>query len=172
MTRFDRHLAAVLAVLTMAAAPFAGAADLRIGMAADVTSMDPHAVNLQPNNNIGWHVFDALVHVNADARIIPGLALSWHAVDPTTWEFRLRRNVRFHDGSPFTADDVLYSMERAEKLPNGQYASFVQRLIERRAVDPYTLRFRTAVPYAMVPYDLNSLFIVSRKAASNASTED
>ena len=95
------------------------AADLRIGMAADITSMDPHAVNITPNNNIGWHVFDALVHVDADARIVPGLAQSWRAVDGTTWEFRLRREVRFHDGSPFTAEDVLFSIERAEKLPNG-----------------------------------------------------
>ena len=148
------------------------AADLRVGMAADITSMDPHSVNITPNNNIGWHVFDALVHVDADARIAPGLALSWRAVDETTWEFRLRRNVRFHDGSPFTAEDVLFSMERAEKLPNGQYASFVQRLIERRAVDPYTVRFKTATPYAMVPYDVNSIFIVSKKAATNATPED
>ena len=148
------------------------AADLRIGMAADVTSMDPHAVNITPNNNIGWHVFDALVHVDADARIVPGLAASWKAVDPTTWEFRLRRDVRFHDGSPLSADDVLFSIQRAGKLPNGQYASFVQRLTERTAVDPYTIRVKTATPYAMVPYDLNSIFIVSKKAAANASTED
>ncbi len=148
------------------------AADLRIGMAADITSMDPHAVNISPNNNIGWHVFDALVHVDADARIAPGLAQSWRAVDDTTWEFRLRRNVKFHDGSPFTAEDVLFSIERAEKLPNGQYASFVQRLTERRALDPYTVRVKTATPYAMVPYDLNSIFIVSKKAAANATPED
>ncbi len=148
------------------------AADLRIGMAADITSMDPHAVNITPNNNIGWHVFDALVHVDADARIVPGLAQSWRALDGTTWEFRLRRDVRFHDGSPFTAEDVLFSIERAEKLPNGQYASFVQRLTEKRAVDPYTVRVKTATPYAMVPYDLNSIFIVSKKAAATASPED
>jgi peptide/nickel transport system substrate-binding protein len=150
----------------------AHAADLRIGMASDVTSMDPHAVNITPNNNIGWHVFDALVHVDRDARIVPGLAESWRALDATTWEFKLRRGVRFHDGSPFTADDVLFSIERAAKLPNGQYASFVQRLVAKQAVDSHTLRVKTATPYAMVPYDLNSIFIVSRKAASGASTED
>jgi peptide/nickel transport system substrate-binding protein len=138
--------------------------------------MDPHAVNLNPNNNIGWHVFDALVNVDRDARIVPGLAESWRAVDPTTWEFKLRRNVKFHDGTPFTAEDVIFSIERAEKLPNGQFASFVQRLVSRQAVDPYTVRVKTATPYAMVPYDLNSIFIVSKKAAgggtSGASTED
>jgi peptide/nickel transport system substrate-binding protein len=164
-------LAAWLTVLALAV-PGVRAADLRIGLSADVTSMDPHAVNIAPNNNIGWHVFDALVHVDRDARITPGLAESWRAVDPTTWEFKLRRNVRFHDGSPFTADDVLFSIGRAAKLPNGQYASFVQRIVSSQAPDPYTVRVKTATPYAMVPYDLNSIFIVSRKAAGNASTED
>jgi peptide/nickel transport system substrate-binding protein len=162
----------LLACAAALAANVALAADLRIGMAADITSMDPHAVNITPNNNIGWHVFDALVHVDADARIAPGLAQSWRAVDDTTWEFRLRRNVSFHDGSPFTAEDVLFSIERAAKLPNGQYASFVQRLTEKRALDPYTVRVKTATPYAMVPYDLNSIFIVSKKAAAGASPED
>jgi peptide/nickel transport system substrate-binding protein len=162
----------VLAVVMTVVLTAAHAADLRIGIASDVTSLDPHAVNIAPNNNIGWHVFDALVHVDADARIVPGLAESWKAVNPTTWEFRLRRNVKFHDGSPLTADDVLFSLERALKLPNGQYASFVQRLVERTAPDPYTVRVRTATPYAMVPYDLNSIFIVSRKSATNASTDD
>lgn len=162
-----------LALAFLAAAPLTvQAADLRIGMAADITSMDPHSVNISPNNNVGWHVFDALVHVDADARIVPGLAESWKAVGPTTWEFKLRRNVKFHDGSALTADDVLFSIERAAKLPNGQYASFVQRLTETSAPDPYTVRVKTATPYAMVPYDLNSIFIVSKKAAAGASTED
>ena len=148
------------------------AADLRIALAADVTSVDPHFANIAPNNNIGWHVFDALTHVDADARLIPGLALSWRAVDDTTWEFRLRRGVKFHDGGDFTAEDVVFSIERAAKLPNGQFAGFVQRIVAKQIVDPYTLRLKTATPYAMVPQDLNSVFIVSRKAAAGAATED
>ena len=76
-------LAAAFALSATPAFNAAMAADLRIGMSADITSMDPHAVNLNPNNNIGWHVFDALVNVDRDARIVPGLAESWRAVDPT-----------------------------------------------------------------------------------------
>src|ERR1035437_8867347 len=67
----------------------AHAAELRIGLAADVTSLDPHYLNVAPNNNAAWHVFDALVHVDANARLVPGLAVSWRAIDPTTWEFKL-----------------------------------------------------------------------------------
>src|SRR5882672_3789668 len=98
----------------------AHAADLRIGVAADVTSMDPHFLNLAPNVNIAWHVFDALTHVDENARLVPGLAASWRAVDPMTWEFKLRRGVRFHDGSELTAEDVAFSIDRTRAIPNAQ----------------------------------------------------
>ena len=148
------------------------AAELRIGLAADVTSMDPHFLNLQPNVNIGWHVFDALTHVDEDARLIPGLAASWRALDATTWEFKLRRGVRFHDGSELTAQDVVFSIERTLQVPNGQFGTFTRRIVAKEIPDPYTLRLKTAAPYAMVPYDLNSVFIVSKKAATGARPED
>ncbi len=152
----------------------AHAAELRIGLAADVTSMDPHYVNIAPNNNVAWHVFDALVHVDANARIVPGLATSWRAVDDTTWEFKLRHGVKFHDGSDFTAADVVFSLERPATLAGspGPFTGFVQAITAKQVVDPYTIRFKTAVPYAMLPYDLNSIYIVSKKAAANAATED
>src|SRR5580765_5139784 len=146
----------------------AHAADLRVGLAADVTSMDPHFLNILPNINIGWHVFDALTHVDADARLIPGLAVSWRSLDATTWEFKLRRGVRFHDGSELTAADVAFSIERTLEVPNGQYRTFTQRIVAKEIPDPYTLRLKTAAPYAMVPYDLDSVFIVSKKAARRA----
>ena len=150
----------------------AQAAQLRIGLAADVTSMDPHFLNLQPNVNISWHVFDALTHVDEDARLIPGLAESWRAVDATTWEFRLRKGVRFHDGNDFTAEDVVFSIERTFKVPNGQFRTFTQRIVGKEILDPHTLRLRTAAPYAMLPYDLDSVFIVSKKSAAGARPED
>jgi len=147
------------------------AAELRVGLAADVTSMDPHFLNLQPNVNIGWHVFDALTHVDEDSRLIPGLAASWRALDPTTWEFKLRRGVRFHDGGELTAEDVVFSIERTLQVPNGQFQTFTRRIVAKETPDAYTVRLKTAAPYAMVPYDLNSVFIVSKKAAG-ARPED
>jgi peptide/nickel transport system substrate-binding protein len=152
--------------------PGAWAAQLRIGLAADVTSMDPHFLNLQPNVNISWHVFDALTHVDENARLIPGLAESWRAIDATTWEFRLRRGVRFHDGSALTAEDVVFSIERTFAVPNGQFRTFTQRIAGKQILDAHTLRLRTATPYAMLPYDLNSVFIVSKKSAAAARPED
>ena len=165
-----RHL--ILGLTLTFNAGVGAAADLRIALAADITSIDPHAINITPNNTIGWHVFDALTHVDENTRLVPGLAESWRAVDSTTWEFRLRRGVKFHDGAELTADDVLFSLERAGRVANGQFNTFVQRLTQREAIDKYTVRVKTATPYAMVPYDLNSIFIVQRKAAANATTED
>ena len=152
----------------------AHAAELRIGLAADVTSLDPHYLNVAPNNNAAWHVFDALVHVDANARLAPGLAVSWRAIDPTTWEFKLRKGVKFHDGSDFTAEDVIFSLERPATLAAspGPFTGFVKPIVAKKIVDPWTIRFNTAAPYAMLPYDLNSIFIVSKKAATGASTED
>ena len=164
-------LRALLAVVALwISAP--QAAELRIGVAADVTSMDPHFLNLAPNVNIAWHVFDALTHVDADARLIPGLAVSWRAIDPTTWEFKLRRGVRFHDGTELTAEDVAFSIDRTREVPNGQMRPFTQRIVSREIPDPYTIRLKTSTPYAMVPYDLDSVFVVSRKAAARARSQD
>ena len=117
---------AVLLLLLPLAAP---AADLSIALGGDVTSMDPHFHNLTPNNNIGAHVFDTLVAKDAAGRIKPALAESWRAVDDTTWEFKLRKGVRFHDGSIFTAAAICSTsatpavMARIIALPISLYAA-------------------------------------------------
>ena len=167
---FRRFLFAVIA----ACAITVHAAELRIGLAADVTSLDPHFLNVAPNNNAAWQIFDALVHVDANARLVPGLAVSWRAVDPTTWEFKLRKGVKWHDGSDFTVADVVFSLDRPATLAAspGPFTGFVKPIVAKKIMDPWTLQLKTAAPYAMLPYDLNSVFIVSKKAASGASTED
>ena len=167
-----RRLLRILAAGSILSGLPAHGAELRIGLAADVTSMDPHFLAIAPNINIAWHVFDALTHVDEDTRLIPGLAVSWRPLDATTWEFRLRRGVRFHDGAELTAEDVVFSIERTLKVPNGQYGIFTRRIVGKEVVDAHTLRLKTATPYAMVPYDLNSVFIVSRKAAARSGPED
>lgn len=162
------------AALALTGAPSAVAAELRIGLAADVTSLDPHFLNVAPNNNAAWHIFDALVHVDADTRLVPGLALSWRAVDPVTWEFKLRRGVKFHDGSDFTAADVIFSLERPATLAAspGPFTGFVKPIVAKKVIDPWTLQLKTAAPYALLPHDLDSIFIVSKKAAAGAGSDD
>jgi peptide/nickel transport system substrate-binding protein len=165
-----RLAAATLALVSAAAA----AADLRIAMSADVTSMDPHFATVAPNIAVSWHVFDALVRVDENARLVPGLAESWRAIDSTTWEFKLRRGVKFHDGSELTADDVLFSLDRPATITGspGPFTTFTRPIVAKEAPDRYTVRLKTREPYAMVPYDVQNIFIVSKRAAAAASGDD
>src|SRR4249920_1251901 len=108
--------ASVLAVLTIALALGAAAADaktLRWAGRGDMNTTDPHSQNENLTNNINSLVYDTLVQRDKDLKIEPALAVSWQQVNPTTWRFKLRPGVKFHDGTPFTADDVVFSIERA-----------------------------------------------------------
>jgi len=155
---------------------FAGAAaaqDLRIGLASEPTAMDPHYHNLSPNNSLLSHVFESLVDQDERQRLTPGLAESWKAIDATTWEFKLRRNVRFHDGTPFTADDVVFSFERAPNV-EGSPSSFgiYARGKKFIKVDDHTVHVRTEAPYPLMPNDVSQVFVVSRKHGQGAKTPD
>jgi len=163
----------VVAMFALCAATAAGAADLVIGLATDVTSLDPHYHNLTPNNNIAQHVYGFLVQRNEKEQLEPGLATQWKSVDPTTWEFALRRGVKFHDGSDFTAADVVASINRVSKVPNSPspFTAYTKQITRIEVVDPYTVRFHTATPYPLMPSDMTQVAIVS-KAAEAASTDD
>lgn len=152
----------------------ARAADLSIGLAADVSSLDPHYLNVASNVAVASHFFDTLVQIDADGKLTPGLAESWKAVSPTIWEFRLRKGVRFHDGSELTAEDVAFSLDRPATILNspGPFTPFTKLIVEKRVVDAHTLRLTTAQPYGPLPLDMASIFVVSKKAAAGATTED
>jgi len=149
------------------------AADLTVGLGTDVTSTDPHYHNLTPNNNVAAHIYGYLVDRNEKSQPIPGLATEWKAVDPTTWEFKLRKGVKFHDGSDFTAADVVASIERVPKVPNSPspFTAYTKQIKKIEVVDPYTIRFTTAQPYPLMPSDLTQIAIISKQFA-NANTED
>ena len=123
---FDRAFstAAVAVAFTVFAVSLpASAQELKIAVAADITSMDPHFFNLFPNNNMAEHIFDKLVQMDPDSKMIPGLATSWKVIDPLTWEFKLRKGVKFHDGSELTAEDVAFSIDRVAQIPNSPVRS-------------------------------------------------
>lgn len=163
-----------LLLLLLAASLACRAADLSIALAADVSSLDPHYLNVASNNAIASHFFDTLVDVDADGRLVPGLAQSWRVVDATTWEVTLRKGVRFSDGTPLSIDDVLFSLDRPATIKNspGPFTSFTKIIKSKRAIDAHTLRISTVQPYAALPLNLASVFIVSKRAAANATTED
>ena len=163
--------AALCTLCTLCVTPVT-AADISIGLGADVTSIDPHYHNLTPNSNIAEHIFDTLVTKDARSRLKPALAESWRAVDDLTWEFKLRRGVKFHDGGDFTAQDVVFTIDRVPTVPNSpsSFSTYTKQITEKIIVDPYTIRFRTAAPYPLMPNDMSTIFILSSRAAKGTTT--
>jgi peptide/nickel transport system substrate-binding protein len=173
LMRACTRLGAALAVGALLHLP-ASAQDLRLGMGADVTSIDPYYVNLFPNNNVAMHIYDSLVLLDADSRLIPGLAVSWKLLKDDTWEFKLRRGVKWHDGSDFTAEDVAYSIERVSQIKNspGPFTVYTKAIVKTEIIDPLTIHFRTNGIYPLLPNDLSTISIMSKKASQGLSTED
>jgi peptide/nickel transport system substrate-binding protein len=147
---------------------------LTIGVSAPITSMDPHYHNLTPNLALARHLFSGLTDTDAHAKVVPSLATSWHLVDDRTWEFKLRRDVRFHDGTPFTAEDVAFTLDRVPKVPNSpsSYAIYTKPVVGMEVVDPHTIRLRTEAVYPLLPNDLSQIMILSRSVHANAATEE
>src|SRR5688500_1298890 len=103
-----KYLALATAALMLLATP-ALANTFRWATAAGVATMDPHASGDTTTRNIMINVYEGLVRLTADSKLEGELAVSWEAIEPTVWRFKLRPSVTFHDGSPFTADDVVFS---------------------------------------------------------------
>ena len=113
-----------------------------------------------------FKVFGGTVKNDANLQTKPGLAVSWKAVNPTTWEVKLRDGVKFHDGSPLIADDVLYSLKRAGEIKNSPapFSGAVGGIASMKAVDAHTLRFETKTPNPEFIEQIGRVYIVSRKA--------
>src|SRR5580692_12502550 len=107
-----------LTVVALLVATTSSAADLRIGVASEVTTLDPHFFHLTSNTEIHKGLYSGLVTQDADMKVVPDLAMSWRTIDDTHWEFKLRPGVTFHDGTPLTADDVVFTYQRARSVPN------------------------------------------------------
>jgi peptide/nickel transport system substrate-binding protein len=174
MFRTLRLALAALAILGLPATALAKEREVSIGLQAAITSMDPHYHNLSPNNSMMLHVFEPLIKRDDNQKLVPGLATSWKALDDLTWEFKLRKNVRFHDGSPFTADDVVFTLKRVPNVPNSpsSFATFTKPIVDVKVVDSHTLVFKTASPHVLLPSDLASVMVISKLHGEKAATED
>lgn len=148
------------------------ARDLVVAIKTEPSSMDPQYHALTPNIQLSQTLFDPLVCADAEMLPKPCLAESWTA-QGNTWTFKLRPNVKFSDGSPFTAADVLFTFDRVPKVPNSpsSYKIYLQQITKVEAVDPLTVRITTEKPYPLLPTNMASLPILSAKAASGAAPE-
>jgi peptide/nickel transport system substrate-binding protein len=169
MRRKHWVLAAALAAAFMGATP-SEARLLRWARSMDVSSLDPHAANTGPHILIAHHIYEPLILRQMDGWMVPALATSWTLTgDPSVWELKLRPNVRFHDGAPFTADDVVFSFNRArsETSDVGPLLASVEAI---SVVDDLTVRIRTRGPDPLLPNNLTDVFIMDREWSERHGT--
>lgn len=174
MTSLSLRLRGGLAAALLAAGCGAAAQELAVGLSAPISSLDPHFHNLSPNNSLADHIYGQLVRNDENQALRPGLAESWQALDDTTWEFKLRKGVRWHDGAEFTAEDVIATLKRIPNVPNSpaSFVTYTRPIKEATATDKHTLRLRTERPHPLLPNDLVAVRIVPRRVAETAKTED
>lgn len=118
----------------------------------DATTMDPHLIQAAPESNILGHIFETLVHRADDMTIQPRLAVSWEALDPLTWEFRLRDGVTFQNGEPFDAEAVKFSLERGSEEP--AMSGALGAIARVDVVDDHTVDVVTETPYPLLAISL------------------
>lgn len=141
----------------------AQAQTLNIGIQNEPNTMDPQWHLLGNNTAAMRNMYDTLVGRDVNLQDVPSLALSWKVVDDTTWEFKLRPGVAFHDGSPFTAEDVKFTLARIPTLQGNPsaYSVYTSQIKETVVVDPLTVRFITNGPAPLLPTNLSNVFMIS-----------
>ncbi len=148
------------------------ATTLRVGVLSEVTTLDPHYYQLTSNIDVDMLVYSTLVKHDLSHNIVPDLAVSWRSLDDLHWEFKLRPGVTWHDGSPLTADDVVFTFERAKTVPpspSGNIQPHIQHVVNVRATDDHTVVIETDRPHAILLHDLVTVWIISRKHGTEAS---
>ena len=168
MRRFA--LAALLAPLVaFAPPPAAEARNFTWAYNADVLTLDPHSSNNTFTNTFAGNIYEALVRHNDRIEIEPALAESWERTSPTVWRFNLRRNVVFHNGETFDADDVLFTWQRVNS-PGSMARGLLGQIKEVRKVDAYTIEIETHRPFPILLASITQFFIMDEgwSRANNA----
>lgn len=153
-----------MALLGCALAWPAAAQTLRWTSQGDAQTMDPHSQNELLTNSMNGQVYERLTTRGKNLEILPSLALSWENPSPLLWRFKLRQGVKFHDGSPFTADDVVFSIKRGQE-PTSTIAQYATAVGEPVKVDDFTVEFRLANFNPIFLQHLDTLWIMSRSWA-------
>ena len=161
-----------IAAACLALAATAEAKTFRWSSQGDYLTADPHAQNEGLNNALNDAIFERLTARGKDLQLIPSLATSWEAKGPTVWRFNLRRGVVFHDGTPMTADDVVFSIERAQ-LPSSNFKVFATPIGKARKVDDFTVEIETPAPTpaAVLHENVNTIRIMSRAWCEKHATQ-
>ncbi|MDR5903971.1 ABC transporter substrate-binding protein [Franzmannia qiaohouensis] len=169
---FNKTLLATAVIGAMLAST-AHAETLRWTRSADSLTMDPHSQNEGPTHSVNHQIFDTLLYQDMDVEYQPGLATDWyvHEDDPSVWVFEIREGVTFHEGQALTADDVVFSLNRA-RHEHADMRGLLTSIVEVRAADDFTVEVVTDGPNPLLPNNLTNLFIMSREWAEEHGVEE
>ena len=160
----------MLLLAALALAPAIEAKALRWSSQGDVATQDPHALDESFTKSVNAMIYERLIMPGKDMSPTPWLATSWEVVAPTKRVFKLRRDVRYQDGTPFTADDVVFSFERAAK--SQQFRTYTSQAGTARKIDDYTVEFTNEAPNPVATIAIGEIPIMSRAwATKNASAD-
>ncbi len=157
---FSRSLLAALFGAVLAALP-AQAGVLRWANDGDATMLDPYSRSDTFLLAFLGNMYEPLVGRDRDLKLIPMLATEWSQPSPTVWRFKLRAGVTFHDGSPFSADDVAFSYRRVLSLTSNLSGNFAS-VVDARVIDPLTIEFVTRIPNPIFPDTITGWMVMSR----------
>lgn len=161
--KFKRNMTSALVASALTAISFvASAVTLRVGNQGDALAMDPHSLNESLQLTVVGNVFEPLVTRDRAYKLAPALATDWKQTSPTVWRFNLRKGVVFHDGTPFTADDVIFSYERA-KGDGSDMKSYVGQIKEIKKIDDHAVDFVLNAPFPILPELFTQWMMMSKK---------
>jgi len=152
----------VLCIIALAC--FAGAAQaktFRFADQGDVLSMDPYMFNEALLLSFDGNMYEPLVGRDQKLQLTGNLATEWKQTSSTVWRFKLRQNVKFHDGTPFTADDVVFSLQRA-RSDGSDVKTKIAQIKEIVKVDAHTVDIVTLQPFPILPSAISTWYIVSK----------
>ncbi len=162
MFSMKKTMIAGMFIASLAMISIANAKTIRIGNQGDALSMDPHSLNESLQLSVTGNVYEGLTGRNKDLSLAPLLATSWAQTSPTVWRFNLRKGVVFHDGTPFTADDVIFSFQRSGG-DGSDMKSYTNDVSEIRKLDSHTVEFVTKAPFPILPEVISLVYVMSKK---------
>jgi len=135
---------------------------VRIANQGDILSLDPHSSSETTQLSTLGNVFEALTAFDKNLQLKPSLAIAWQQTGPTVWRFNLRQGVQFHDGTPLTANDVVFSFQRAQSA-SSDIRPLVADIGQVRALNTHTVEIHTHTPYPILPQVISLVYIMNKK---------
>ncbi|MFM2399826.1 MAG: hypothetical protein RL341_1983 [Pseudomonadota bacterium] len=159
---FKKFAITTMAAALCAAAGLSHAVTFKMANQGDALSLDPHSLNESLQLSFLSNIYEPLVNRGKDMKVVPGLATSWKQTAPTVWRFELRKGVKFHDGSPFTADDVVFSVKRGQG-EGSDVKGAISEIADAKKVDDFTVELITKAPFPILPDVITTFLIMPKK---------